>query len=101
MSDLMILENDEDDSDQQTSAFAVGGMVVILAIISVILRIWARISTRLGLGWDDWLILCAVVLAVFTAGILLWGMFIFIWPRNPRFCIDWWLTERPSSQPTP
>lgn len=72
MSNSTILDDGSNDAEQ-TSTFAVGGFVVVLAIISVVLRIYVRITTRVGLGWDDWFILASVVLTLLTAALLLWG----------------------------
>ena len=51
----------------------VSALVVVLAVISVSLRIYTRVFTRTGLGPDDWLILAAVVATLMTAMLLLWG----------------------------
>lgn len=61
------------DDEDQTATLVVGGLVVILAIITVILRCYTRISTKVGLWWDDFLIVFAVLVTITTAAILIWG----------------------------
>ena len=53
------------------AAIGVCAAVVALAAISVGLRFWTRIFTRLGLWWDDWLILAAVFTIVVTSTLIL------------------------------
>ena len=53
---------------------AVEGLVVGLAIVSVVLRFYTRSITKVGLWWDDWLILASVLATVLTAILLIWGM---------------------------
>lgn len=53
----------------------VSAFVIVLAVISVVLRFYMRISTRASLGTDDWLILAAVVATLLAAALILWGMF--------------------------
>ncbi|RYP79879.1 hypothetical protein DL769_002712 [Monosporascus sp. CRB-8-3] len=43
------------------ATMAVSALVIVFAVISVALRFYPRISTRTGLGSDDWLILAAVI----------------------------------------
>ena len=57
----------------QTATLAVGGLVIVLALFTVILRFFTRVSSKAGLGWDDWLILAGVVMALFIAALLVWG----------------------------
>ena len=56
-----------------TATIVIGGLIVGLASISVALRFYTRIFTKAGLEWDDWLILTALVLALLTAVLLVWG----------------------------
>lgn len=56
------------------ATLAVSGLVIVLAVISVALRVYTRIFTKAGLKYDDWLILAAVVTTLITAALLLWGM---------------------------
>ncbi len=35
--------------------------VLVVAILFVILRLWARTMSKAGCGWDDWLIIAASV----------------------------------------
>ncbi|KAI1351585.1 hypothetical protein F5Y01DRAFT_304525 [Xylaria sp. FL0043] len=55
------------------ATLGVSGLVIVLAVISVILRFYTRIFTRQGLKLDDWLILAAVIATLATAALLLWG----------------------------
>ncbi|KAI1659827.1 hypothetical protein F4813DRAFT_352100 [Daldinia decipiens] len=55
------------------ATLAVSGVVIVLALLSVVLRFYTRRFTRLGLGADDWLILVAVIATLLTAVLLLWG----------------------------
>ena len=57
-----------------TATYAVGGLIVGLAIISVVLRFYTRAITKAELWWDDWLILASVLATVLTAILLIWGM---------------------------
>ena len=61
------------DTKEGTATFAVGGLVVALAILSVALRFYTRLITKAGLWWDDWFALAAVLAAVLTAVPLIWG----------------------------
>ena len=61
-------------SGDETATIVVGGIVVGLAIISVALRFHARAITKAGLSWDDWLILVAVLAAVLSTVLFIWGM---------------------------
>ncbi|KAI0407295.1 hypothetical protein F4802DRAFT_612385 [Xylaria palmicola] len=58
---------------ESDTTLGVSGLVIALAVISVILRFYTRIFTRQGLQWDDWLILVAVIATLATAALLLWG----------------------------
>ncbi|KAI4863291.1 hypothetical protein F4820DRAFT_378739 [Hypoxylon rubiginosum] len=53
--------------------WGINGLVVVLAVVSVILRFYTRIFTRAGLQADDWLILGALVTALATVMLVLWG----------------------------
>ena len=48
-------------------------LVLVLAVISIALRIYTRVFTCQGLGPDDWLILVAVVMMLPTAMLLILG----------------------------
>ncbi|SPQ21895.1 dfda39f6-a5c8-46ae-bf19-02b514ffa04e [Thermothielavioides terrestris] len=61
------------DDGSGDATLGVSGLVIALAVISVALRFYTRIFTRLGLGWDDWLIFAAVIFTLATAVLLLWG----------------------------
>lgn len=57
----------------QHSVIAVKGLVLGLAVISCMLRVYTRILTKAGLRSDDWLIMAAVVVSLPTAALLVWG----------------------------
>ncbi|KAI1486513.1 hypothetical protein F5X96DRAFT_654715 [Biscogniauxia mediterranea] len=44
----------------------VGALGAVLALISVALRFYARYSTKVGFGWDDWLVLVALLATIAT-----------------------------------
>ncbi|MCJ1312447.1 hypothetical protein MMC25_006121 [Agyrium rufum] len=73
MDDLTVVVHESISTGDQTAALTVGGFVVVLAIFTVVARFYARTLSKAGLGWDDWLILVAVVVTVLTAGLLLWS----------------------------
>ena len=60
--------------DDQTATLVLGGLIIVLAIITVGLRFYTRLFTKQGIKWDDWLILAAVTTTLVTAGLLVWGM---------------------------
>ncbi|XXH02057.1 hypothetical protein Hte_008422 [Hypoxylon texense] len=53
--------------------WGINGLVVVLAVVSVILRFYTRVFTRAGIKADDWLILGALVTALATVVLVLWG----------------------------
>ncbi|KAI5859856.1 hypothetical protein GGS23DRAFT_264360 [Durotheca rogersii] len=55
------------------STMIVSGFVIALAVISVALRFYTRIFTRVGLGPDDWFILISVLATLAVGGLILWG----------------------------
>ncbi|KAI1501875.1 hypothetical protein F5X99DRAFT_381318 [Biscogniauxia marginata] len=57
----------------EDATLAVSALVIVLAVISVALRFYTRIFTKAGLGFDDWLIMVAVIVILTTAALLLWG----------------------------
>ncbi|KAI2464980.1 hypothetical protein F4781DRAFT_411141 [Annulohypoxylon bovei var. microspora] len=59
-----------DDNDTTT---IVGVIVAVLAVLSVALRFYARYYTKAGFGWDDWLILLAVIAIIVTDILVLWA----------------------------
>ena len=70
-------------SDSDTTATtAVGALVIVLAVVSVALRFYTRHFTRAGLGWDDWLILLALITTIATDVLVLVGLFPPTWPDN-------------------
>ena len=82
MSNATEIASDNSGGDEQTATVAVGALIIVLAIITVVLRFYTRITTRVGLGWDDWLILVAVVFTLLTAVLLVWGMLDFPYPKR-------------------
>ena len=60
---------------EATSTIVIEGLIIALAVVFVVLRFYVRITTKAGLGWDDWLILAAVVATLITAIILLVGKY--------------------------
>lgn len=64
----------ESDSDT-TVTTAVGGLVAVLAIVAVTFRFYTRYFTKAGLGWDDWLILLSLIVAIATDIVMLYGLF--------------------------
>ena len=49
------------DATQQPTIIGVSISFIIIIIICVALRIWARSISRIGFGWDDWFCLAGVV----------------------------------------
>ncbi|PQE06685.1 integral membrane protein [Rutstroemia sp. NJR-2017a BBW] len=66
-------DNPDEDVDDTTSTTAVGALVIVLAVVFVALRFYARYSTKTGFGWDDWLILLALVATILTDVLVLWS----------------------------
>ena len=62
------------DGGGQSAILITGGIFTILAIISVSLRFYTRRFTKESLGWDDWLLLAAVIAMLLVAILLLWGI---------------------------
>ena len=60
--------------NESNSTITVEGFIIALAVVSVALRFYVRISSKAGLWWDDWLIFVSVVATVITAILLLVGM---------------------------
>ncbi|KAI0379472.1 hypothetical protein F5Y04DRAFT_282892 [Hypomontagnella monticulosa] len=56
-----------------TVTYAINGLVVVLAVVSVALRFYTRIFTRAGLRADDWLILTSLVTALAIMVLVLIG----------------------------
>lgn len=57
----------------QTAVVAVIGVILALAITTVALRFYVRRLTKAGIWWDDWLILAALITALATVILLVWG----------------------------
>ena len=62
-------------NDNDTGTTAVGALVIVLALVSVALRFYARHYTAAGYGWDDWLILLAVIATLVTDALVLYCLF--------------------------
>lgn len=58
-------------------------VLVASAFLVVLLRFYIRIQMKAGVAWDDWWILIGLLMAVLSAGLLLWGMW-FFFPTYPR-----------------
>ncbi|KAI1454243.1 hypothetical protein F4805DRAFT_328688 [Annulohypoxylon moriforme] len=58
--------------DDNTSTI-IGVLLVILALFSVIFRFYARYHTKAGFGWDDWLILLALITIIISDILVLWA----------------------------
>jgi len=58
---------------ENTATTAVGALVIVLAVISVALRFYTRHFTKAGFGWDDWLILLALLATIVTDVLELYG----------------------------
>jgi len=59
--------------NENTATTAVGALVIVLAVLSVALRFYTRHFTRAGFGWDDWLILLALIATIATDVLALYG----------------------------
>lgn len=53
---------------------AVEAVVIVIALLSCVLRFYSRLSFKLGLWWDDWMILVAAITTLATAALLLAGI---------------------------
>ena len=89
MANSTVFDDRTSNSDDQTATIAVGGLVIAVATITVMLRLYVRISTRVGLGWDDGLILAAVVVTLLTAVLILWGIVVSCSLPSPSECEKW------------
>jgi len=59
--------NKETATDNENSSIAaVGALVLALAVVSVAARFYTRHFTKAGFGWDDWLILLALIVTIVT-----------------------------------
>ncbi len=45
----------------QVHGSATAVAMTVTAIVFVLLRFWARTKSKAGLGWDDWLLVVALV----------------------------------------
>jgi len=69
------MESRDTSGSDTTATTAVGALVIVLAVVSVALRFYTRHFTRAGLGWDDWLILLALITTIATDVLVLVGLF--------------------------
>ena len=74
--------NDSDNANEATATTAVGALVIVLAVVSVALRFYTRHFTGAGFGWDDWLIMLALIATIVTDILVLCGVFPPSWPDN-------------------
>ncbi|KAI1380125.1 hypothetical protein F4677DRAFT_405911 [Hypoxylon crocopeplum] len=51
----------------------VGALGAVLSVLSVALRFYSRHFTKTGFGWDDWLILLALLAIIATDILVLWS----------------------------
>ena len=56
-----------------TGTTVASGIIILLTVICVLLRFFARIRFKAGLGWDDWWILVALLITLLTCGLLVWS----------------------------
>ncbi|KAI1103380.1 hypothetical protein F4804DRAFT_232088 [Jackrogersella minutella] len=61
------------DRGLRTAILAVGGIAIVLNVISVALRFYTRIFTGMGLGHDDWLIFVGAVMTVVITALVFQG----------------------------
>ncbi|KAI0880336.1 uncharacterized protein GGS22DRAFT_182426 [Annulohypoxylon maeteangense] len=52
--------------DDDEIAIIIGVILVVLAILCVVSRFYARYNTKAGFEWDDWLILLALIVIIIT-----------------------------------
>ncbi|KAI1385418.1 uncharacterized protein F4822DRAFT_432269 [Hypoxylon trugodes] len=59
----------------ESTIFITSCVVCALSLLSVVLRVYSRILTKAGLGWDDKLVLVAeaIGIALFGLSVYLWG----------------------------
>lgn len=50
---------------------AVGATMIALMVVFVVLRFYARVHLKTGIGWDDWLALVGLVAAIVAALLVL------------------------------
>lgn len=63
---------DPEANNNNNNTTAVGALVVVLAVVSVALRFYSRHSTGTGFGWDDWLILLALIATILADVLVVW-----------------------------
>ena len=59
--------------NENVSTTAVGALVLALAVVSVAARFYTRHFTKAGFGWDDWLILLALIATIIGNVLMLCG----------------------------
>lgn len=67
------------DSDT-TATTAVGALVIVLAVVSVALRLYTRYFTGAGFKSDDWFILLALATTIVTDVLVLYCTFCHLGP---------------------
>ena len=50
------------------------GIVTGLAALCVALRFYVRIRIKVGIGWDDWLILLGLLLTLLAGALVIYGI---------------------------
>ncbi len=60
--------------DQDEVTTVVGTIVAIVALLAVILRFYSRHTTRAAYGWDDWLVLIALLAIIATDVLVVVGL---------------------------
>ncbi|KAI9708056.1 MAG: hypothetical protein M1820_004260 [Bogoriella megaspora] len=61
------------DDPKKPGTIALCIIVTGAAVVFVALRFYVRTSTKVGLGWDDWLLLAAIMLTILTNGLVFWA----------------------------
>lgn len=76
--------------DQDEVTTTVGTIVAVVAVLSVALRFYSRYYTKAGFGWDDWLVLIALLAIILTDVLVLYGLYTIACPlrRMPQ-----WITN--------
>ena len=64
---------DEKSSPNSTATMVASGIVTGLAVVCVALRFYTRCLIKVGVSWDDWWILIALLILLLTGGLLLWS----------------------------
>lgn len=60
---------DSSADNEETATLVVGAISIVLAVLATILRFYIRFRINVGIWWDDWFALIAVITSL-TAGAL-------------------------------